>query len=84
MRFEPSSFGSESDALQIESPRRVAGVYHGTDQANCKSVTWNPAGDGLLFEDLMIPIFSLTNQTDVDSILQKVGCVLFRPANYYA
>ena len=57
-----------------------AGYYHGKEQGNCKLVTWNPMGDGLLFENLDIPIFSLTNPSDVDTIIKKVGCVLLAVA----
>ena len=51
----------------------VSGYYHGKDQGDCKAVTWNPTGDGLLFDDLDIPIFSLKTASDVETIIKKVG-----------
>ncbi|XP_076438260.1 nicastrin-like [Babylonia areolata] len=46
-------------------------LYHGTSQGDCKDVRWNAAGDGLFFDDISIPIFSIYDRDDVDTILKK-------------
>ena len=58
---------------QSLSVLHVIGLYKGTEYGSCEKVTWNPPGEGLLFEDLGVPIFSFTEQSDVDTILQKVA-----------
>ena len=47
----------------------VAEMYK--DEANlrnCRNVTWNEHGSGLMFEDFNIPIVKLQNGSDVDFI----------------
>ncbi|KAL5020567.1 hypothetical protein ScPMuIL_003459 [Solemya velum] len=39
------------------------------DYKNCQKTTWNPVGKAMMFQDYSLPIFVLTNQTEINSIL---------------
>lgn len=47
----------------------VAEMYKNeSNLRNCRNVTWNEHGSGLMFEDFNIPIVKLQNGSDVDFI----------------
>lgn len=46
----------------------VLGLYADSDYASCNKLEWNPYGDGLMFEDLGMPVFLLSNETSVNLI----------------
>ena len=58
---------------------------------NCRNVTWNEHGSGLMFEDFNIPIVKLQNGSDVDFIkkvssffvcfFQTLHCILSKLTN---
>ncbi|XP_045210180.2 nicastrin-like isoform X2 [Mercenaria mercenaria] len=53
-------------------PNQGYGLYSGNeDYEGCSKAVWNPVGQGLMFQDLSIPIFILTQEKDVDFIIEK-------------
>ena len=52
-------------------------MYHGTSEGACSQVKWNLPGEGLMFDDFTIPVFSITEQSDVDSIITQVTSVFY-------
>ncbi|KAK7468048.1 hypothetical protein BaRGS_00036699 [Batillaria attramentaria] len=63
-------------------PNDAYGLYHdNADFENCKNETWNQAGHGLVFDDLGMPIFSLTEESDVESIINKCYLKFNKPVN---
>ena len=52
--------------------------YNNTVYKNCQKVKWNSHGEGQMFVDYNIPIFLLTNSSEVQYIIEKVrGLPLF-------
>ncbi|XP_070549321.1 nicastrin-like isoform X2 [Ptychodera flava] len=40
------------------------------DYSHCKKTEWNPLGSGLSFEDYDFPIFVMTNQSEVNNLIE--------------
>lgn len=52
----------------------LKGLYQDKDEyKSCSNVTWNPVGDGMMFQDWSIPIFVLTEESDVHFLIEKVS-----------
>ncbi|KAK7106252.1 nicastrin-like isoform X2 [Littorina saxatilis] len=66
----PNGFSADKSC-----PNEGYGNHQGCDKK------WNAAGHGMLFEDLDIPIFSLTAQGDVDKILTRCWEPFNKPIN---
>lgn len=52
-------------------PNNQFGLYSGTEHDGCPDVKWNEPGDGMMFEDIGFPIFTLLDQKDVNTIINK-------------
>lgn len=66
-RVPPDGF-SVSDTC----PNDMSGMYRNNKElGGCKKMKWNTAGTGLMREDIGIPVFALTDPTDVDKVLNK-------------
>ncbi|KAL8588743.1 hypothetical protein ACOMHN_042085 [Nucella lapillus] len=71
-----------TDGFSVDKscPNNGYGLYKGGSLQDCSKVTWNPAGGGLFFHNLNIPIFSITSQKDADAILNKCWKEFNQPA----
>ncbi|XP_013386352.1 nicastrin-like [Lingula anatina] len=75
----PSSFHFSPDQ---SCPNNVNGLYDKHSQyADCSNVTWNTAGNGLMFMDFGMPIFSVQNETEIDYIIHKCFAAFNKPIN---
>ena len=51
----------------------ILGLYKDdATYGDCSKTNWNSVGEGLMFQDLGIPIFVLKEESDVDFIIEKV------------
>ncbi|XP_076458023.1 nicastrin-like [Babylonia areolata] len=68
-----SDLFQEKGGFSVDSscPNDAYGYYKNTEEEGCKRLQWNPAGNGFMFENLGVPIFSLTEQSDVNTVLNK-------------
>ncbi|KAL3885712.1 hypothetical protein ACJMK2_025758 [Sinanodonta woodiana] len=62
----PPSFSPDKSC-----PLEEYGMYQGTNYSGCQSIKWNKEGQGMMFEDFDFPIFILTNQTEVELIIEE-------------
>ncbi|XP_035829670.1 nicastrin [Aplysia californica] len=53
-------------------PNDRYGLYSNhSEYGDCKKMTWNPAGTGLHFQDLGVPVFVLSDLQDISTIINK-------------
>jgi nicastrin len=64
---EPLNFSPDT-----QCPDDRYGAYSGDPKyGNCQSVTWNPLGNGLMFEDIPFPVLSLVNLTIAEFLMNE-------------
>ncbi|KAK3764619.1 hypothetical protein RRG08_008497 [Elysia crispata] len=67
-----SSWPQDGFSISDSCPNDQAGLYRDSKvYGGCKKTKWNLPGSGLIREDLGIPVFALSDESDVDKILKK-------------
>ncbi|KAH9499414.1 hypothetical protein Btru_003403 [Bulinus truncatus] len=78
--YPPDGFSSVD-----QCPNDRFGLYNNIDEyKGCNNTTWNLAGTSLHFYDLGIPVFALSDQKDVDAVLNKCYFPFNKPENNQA
>ncbi|KAJ8316120.1 hypothetical protein KUTeg_006134 [Tegillarca granosa] len=63
-------FPEEGFSPDSSCPNDGYGLYNDDSEfGHCKTVAWNHNGTNLMYQDFNIPIFVLTNQTEVDFLI---------------